>query len=97
MSNAIADFVDSGRSSEEPLALVAKTTEKPAVSSSTHSTSAPPQKSNAENLVEIQRAQQNNQHLAHGLIPGGTFNFTVARSISPSISQAAVPSKTLKT
>ena len=76
MSNAIADFVDSGRSSEESLVLVAKTTEKLAVSSSTHSTSAPPRKSIAENVVEIQRARQSNQHmhLAHGLIPSGIFH-----------------------
>ena len=65
MSNAIADFVDSGRSSEEPIALVAKTTEKPAVSSSTYSTSVPSQKSNAENLVEIQQAQQLTTSILH--------------------------------
>ena len=95
MPNVIADFVDSGRSqSGDPSAILAKSTEEAVVSSSDHSTLAPPQKNNNGNFVEIQRAQQNNQRLAHELIPGGTF--TVARSISPYISQAAVPNKTLK-
>ena len=79
MSNVIADFVDSGHSSGDPSAILAKHTEKAVMSSSGHSTLAPPQKNN---FVEIQQAQQNNQHLAHGLIPGGTFhgctfNFTI--------------------
>ena len=75
MSNAIADFVDSGCSSVDPSAsLVAESTGMKAASSSIHSTSSSPDESNDRKSVEI--------HLVHGLIPGGTFhgctfNFTV--------------------
>ena len=83
MSNAIADFVDSGCSSVDPSAsLVAESTGMKAASSSIHSTSASPDESNDTKAVEIQQSQKNSHHLLHGLIPGGTFhgctfNFTV--------------------
>ena len=81
MSNAIADFVDSGCSSVDP-SLVAESTGMKDASSSIHSTSASPDESNDRKSVEIQQSQKNSQHLFHGLIPGGTFhgctfNFTV--------------------
>ena len=83
MSNAIADFVDSGCSSADPSpSVVADSTEMTAASSSIHSTLASLDDSNARKSVEIQQSQKNSQHLVHGLIPGGTFhsctfNFTV--------------------
>ena len=83
MSNAIADFVDSRCSSAGPSAsLVAESTGMTAASSYIHSTLASPDENNAIKSVEIQQSQKNNQHLVHGLIPGGTFhgctfNFTI--------------------
>ena len=83
MSNAIADFVDSGCSSVDPSAsLEAESTGMKAASSSIHSTSASPDESNDRKSVEIQHSQKNSQRLVHRLIPGGTFhgctfNFTV--------------------
>ena len=83
MSNAIAEFVDSGCSSADPSAsLVAESTGMKAASSSIHSASASPDEINDRKSVEIQRSQKNSQHLVYGLIPGGTFhgctfNFTV--------------------
>ena len=74
MSNAIAYFVDSGCSSADPSAsLVAESTGMIAASSSTHSTLAFPDENKARKFVEIQQSLKNNQHLVHGLIPGGTF------------------------
>ena len=83
MSNAIADFVDSGCSSVDPSAsLVAESTGMKAAWSSNHSTSASPDESNDRKSVKVQQSQKNSQHLVHGLISGGTFhgctfNFTV--------------------
>ena len=83
MSNAIADFADSGCSSADPSAsLVAESTGMIASSSFIHSSLASPNKNNGRKSVEIQQSQKNSQHLVHGLIPGGifhgcTFNFTV--------------------
>ena len=83
ISNAIADFVDSGSSSADPSAsLVAESTGMIASSSSIHSSLASPDENNGRKSVEIQQSQKNSQHLVHGLIPGGTFhgctfNFTV--------------------
>ena len=95
MSNAIADFVDSGSSSADPSAsLVAESTGMIASSSSTHSSLASPDENNGRKSVEIYQSQKNSQHLVHGLIPDGTFQ--AALSTLQSIFQAAVPSKTLK-
>ena len=85
MSNAIADFADSGCSSADPSAsLVAESTGMTASSSSIHSSLASPDENiyNVTKSVEIQQSRKNSQHLVHGLIPGGTFhgctfNFTV--------------------
>ena len=64
MSNAIADFVDSGCSSADPPAsLVAESTGMTAASSSIHSTLASPDENNVRKLVEIQQSLKNSQHL----------------------------------
>ena len=63
MSNAIADFVDSGYS-----------TGMTAASSSIHSKLASPDKNNARKSVEIQQLQKNSQHLVRGLIPGSKIS-----------------------
>ena len=69
MSNAIADFVDSGSSSADPsVSLVAESTGMIASSSFIHSSLASLDDDNGRKSVEIQQSQKNSQHLVHGVL-----------------------------
>lgn len=67
MSNVLGNFVDSGRSTDDPSVFAPQTT---SASSSSHSVSTSTSAVTNQNVVGIQHGQ----HLVHGLVPGGTFH-----------------------